>query len=368
MLVYLVHDLGDAAVARRIRMLTSGGVEIALAGFRRAGSASAGTDAVTLGETFNGRLVARALLLLKTILAPRALLDVVRRGDAILARNLEMLILAVYARALSGRRMPVVYECLDIHALMFKSGPVGALVRGLERWLLKRVEGVIVSSPAFEREHFRRVQGFEGRVLLVENKVLLGAPGRIEADEIVGDVVRIGWFGMLRCQRSLGMLAEIVRLGEGRIEVDIRGRVALDVMPDFHEVVAATPGLDYLGSYAQDELGAIYAKVQFAWAIDYFEAGANSDWLLPNRIYEGIRHGAVPIALAGTEVARWLTQAGVGVVVEDPVRDVIELLSVTPHREAELRMRIREVDPALVEFTADDYASLVGFVSGKSHG
>ena len=39
--------------------------------------------------------------------------------------------------------------------------------------------------------------------------------------------------------------------------------------------------------------------VHFTWAIDFYEAGANSDWLLPNRLYEGGAHGAVPIALAG---------------------------------------------------------------------
>jgi hypothetical protein len=103
----------------------------------------------------------------------------------------------------------------------------------------------------------------------------------------------------------------------GQVEVVLRGRPALTEFDDFHGSVAALPFLSYGGPYAAAELGDLYSDVHFAWAIDYFEQGQNSAWLLPNRIYEGCLHGAVPIALAGTETAAFIERLGIGIVLPD---------------------------------------------------
>jgi hypothetical protein len=87
---------------------------------------------------------------------------------------------------------------------------------------------------------------------------------------------------------------------------------------NFDEQIAQSPGVSFGGAYRLDELNALYRNVHFNWAIDYFEEGANSALLLPNRIYEGGRHGAVPIASVKTETGRWLQQRGIGVVFDSP--------------------------------------------------
>ena len=124
---------------------------------------------------------------------------------------------------------------------------------------------------------------------------------------------RIGWYGVIRCRKSLELLAALDHQLPGQVKVEIRGRPSLNVIPDFDALVAATPGLRFLGPYdRRRDLAPMYRGVHFAWAIDYYEAGANPDWLLPNRLYEGSLRGAVPIALARTETGRWLAgrQAG----------------------------------------------------------
>jgi hypothetical protein len=85
---------------------------------------------------------------------------------------------------------------------------------------------------------------------------------------------------------------------------------------DFHAEVAS-PGVRFLGAYGPEDLERLYGQVHFTWAIDYFEEGQNSKWLLPNRIYEGCLHGAVPVALDGTETASFLRANGVGIVLAD---------------------------------------------------
>jgi succinoglycan biosynthesis protein ExoL len=66
--------------------------------------------------------------------------------------------------------------------------------------------------------------------------------------------------------------------------------------------------------------------VHFTWAIDFYQEGANSTWLLPNRLYEGGLHGAVPIALRDVETGRWLQQHGLGLLLELPLEESVEKL------------------------------------------
>ncbi len=113
------------------------------------------------------------------------------------------------------------------------------------------------------------------------------------------------------------ILSRLTRMAEGRIEVVLRGRPALREFDDFHGRVAKEPFIRFEGPYRNpDDLSAIYGEVHFAWAIDYFEAGLNSDWLLPNRLYESCLHGVVPIALSATETGRTLARRDIGIRVD----------------------------------------------------
>jgi succinoglycan biosynthesis protein ExoL len=125
---------------------------------------------------------------------------------------------------------------------------------------------------------------------------------------------------VLRCRRSLELLAGLARELPGHVSIELRGRPSRAAIPDFDALVAATPGMHFLGPYdRQRDLAEIYHDVHFAWAIDFYEAGANSQWLLPNRLYEGGLHGAVPIALASVETGRWLARRNAGVLLREPL-------------------------------------------------
>jgi hypothetical protein len=90
-------------------------------------------------------------------------------------------------------------------------------------------------------------------------------------------------------------------------------------------MVATTPGLSFLGEYDRHtELAALYGDVHFAWAVDFYEAGRNSDWLLPNRLYEGMLYGAVPLVVASVETGRWLAVRQCGVRLEDTCDQSLE--------------------------------------------
>jgi hypothetical protein len=203
-IVYLAHDLSDPALHRRVRMLVAGGAVVTPIGFRRSAeppNAVEGLRPIALGRTADGMLARRMLSVAGSMVRLGSIAEHARKANVIVARNLEMLVLAIRARKLYAPEATVVYECLDIH-----------------------------------------------RMLLYLPYVRFAGPYRNPAD---------------------------------------------------------LPG--------------IYGDVHFSCAIDYYESGQNSAWLLPNRVYEGSLYGAVPIGLAGVETGRWLAKRSAGVVLDEPL-------------------------------------------------
>ena len=330
-ILYLVHDVTDPAVRRRMMMLREGGAQVTLAGFRRTATPAAaieGVIPVDLGRTHDGRFLQRLTAVGTAALSLGTTLRRVRRPDLILARNLEMLALATRARSLfRGDGVPIVYECLDIHRLLLRDDMVGRAMRGAERRLLDRASLLLTSSPAFIRDYFaERGQGsvpFE----LLENRHFEPVTGAddLPASMRLAPPWRIGWHGALRCSRSLQLMSAFSRRAQGRFEVVLRGRPALSEFADFHASVEAEPFLSFEGGYRNPEdIEAIYRDVHFSWAIDFFEDDLNSKWLLPNRLYEGCRFGAVPIAMDGTETARFLRSRDIGIVLPAPTAEALE--------------------------------------------
>jgi hypothetical protein len=327
-LVYLVHDLGDPAVARRLAMLRPFLASAVVIGFHRSAIPPAQVaewPAIALGRTEDGRLGRRLL----SVLRVRATIHRLRRflagATVVMARQLEMLVLARTLRARYAPGATLAYECLDIHRLMVTQSAIGALLRRVEARLLGDADLLIVSSPAFLREHLDWVHGSAlPPTCLIENKIpsIEIAAGTTAEARVGGPPWRIGWYGVLRCRRSLELLAELTRQLPGQVIVELRGRPALSAIPDFAVLVASAPGVHFLGPYdRQRDLNRIYRGVHFTWAIDFYEDGANSEWLLPNRLYEGGAHGAVPIALATVETGRWLVRHATGVLLGEPIAE-----------------------------------------------
>ncbi|MBZ9798845.1 glycosyl transferase family 1 [Mesorhizobium sp. ES1-4] len=367
--LYLVHDVSDPAVRRRITMLRAGGARVTLAGFRRTANPIAdveGLRPIDLGATRDGRFTQRLAAVAKAAVSLRTKLRGTPRADLIIARNLEMLALARRARSAFGAAVPIVYECLDIHRLVLRDDVLGKALRAAERHLARDVKLLVTSSPAFVANYFKPFRQVAAPVELVENKYFEIAailPGEREAVEgPVAPPWRIGWFGALRCRRSLELLAGFTRRMEGRFEIVLRGRPALSEFPDFHAFVDAEPYLSFRGPYRNPEdMAAIYQDVHFSWAIDFFEEGQNSEWLLPNRLYEGCRFGAVPISMDNTETGRFLRQQDIGVLLPHATPEALEtaLGSMEQHRFGRLKARVLVHNPRMWSHDRSDCSALV---------
>ncbi len=361
---YLAHDLADPAVARRVRMLRLGGAEVALAGLLRGAIPPDLAGAMILGHSADARLARRALTVLQTLAVHLPKLRKRFAGaSAIVARNLEMLVVGQAVANGMTPRPRLVYECLDIHRLLIARGPAGGAIRALERRLARSVDLVLTSSPAFITRHLGQV--FGERILLVENKVLGQTPRPLR---LMPPPFRIGWYGALRCERSFRMLADLSDNMGGRVKVSLRGRPSTAIFPDLPARLADHPHMSFGGPYAASDLSALYGDVHFAWCIDFYEQGANSDWLLPNRLYECAAFGAVPIALAGVETGRFLSRAGVGIALEsaDPSELCTLFSALSPAHYAALHRAVIDSDPTLWRATDGDCIALVTAISGRA--
>ncbi len=359
-LVYFVHDVNDPAVARRIAMLRIGGIDVTLTGFWRGASPNniGDWDVFPLSRTFDGRLLHRARTTLRHASRAGKIAEQFEGTDVFLARNLEMLAIAVATARHMRRRPAIVYEVLDIHRTLLSAAPSGMVLRSVERVLMQNAALLVTSSPAFLANFFQ-VHQFGDRAvpaLIIENKLFPATPRHAPAAQILpARPWRIGWFGVIRCRRSLRILGELARRRPDLVQLEIRGRIADNVREELETQLRRTPAVTFGGAYAPEELPELYAGVHFSWTIDYFEEGGNSEWLLPNRLYEGGSFDAVPLARARTETGRWLADNRLGMLFDQPVVELeLFLQTLSPERYVALRHACSRAPRSLFMATEKD--------------
>lgn len=320
-IAFFGHDAADAAVRRRVQGFRDDGLKVTGFMMRRHDSASADWDNVDLGRTFDGAYVQRIKSIFAGAEKAAAERAKLAAADVIYARNLDMLATAFLARRKAKLRTPVIYEALDIHRLLTRKDLIGLAFRRMEGALLTRTKRLVVSSPAFLENHFQLRHKGRYRASLVENRLAAGAdygPRPAAIRPAPAGPLRVGWIGVLRCSRSLDLLTGAARALGQDVRIVLRGMPALTEIPDFYDRIQGIPNLEYTGPYkAPEDLSGVYSGLDLVWAGDFMEAGYNSVWLLPNRLYEGGYYGVPAIAPAGTETAKWVLGRGTGFTVDE---------------------------------------------------
>lgn len=320
---YFGHDAGDAAIRRRVRAFEDDGVSVTGFMMRRSDAAPTEWNNIDLGRTADGAFLQRIRQVFAGAALAAAQREVLESADVIIARNLDMLACAFLTKRKAKLATPVIYESLDIHRLLCRQDLVGKALRWLEGRLLRRTKGLIVSSPAFLENHFARYYPDQYRAFLVENRLAAGAqygPRPVPSTLASDRPLRLGWVGVLRCQRSFNLLCALADKFADRLEIHLHGVPARNEIPVFEPEVSRHPNMVYHGRYkSPEDLSKIYGDLDLVWAGDFMEAGFNSVWLLPNRIYEGGYYCAPAIAPAQTQTAKWISNRRGGFIIDEPL-------------------------------------------------
>lgn len=318
-------DIAEAAQIRRIRSLMALGCRVTSFCQRREGGTPFAPEwrNIDLGlvrhKDIRGRALGAAAAVRRAMSGWRELAG----ARLVLARNLDLALIALAARRLAALRAgraapPLVYECLDIHDLMTRPDRVGRIMRRAERHVLAQSALLVVSSPGFMQNYFQPVQGYRGPVALVENKLWLGLgaearPARPAPVSRPDGPLTIGLVGSIRCQASVELLMRTADLMGDRLRVRISGGLHEHSLHGFHEALAARANVEWTGPYAYPQgLAQAYAGCDLVWAQDMWQRGTNSDWLLPNRIYEASWCGCPSVGLADTQTGARITADRLG--------------------------------------------------------
>ena len=318
-------DIAEAAQIRRIRSLMALGCRVTSFCQRREGGPSFTPEwrNIDLGlvrhKDIRGRALGAAAAVRRAMSGWRELAG----ARLVLARNLDLALIALAARRLAALRAgraapPLVYECLDIHDLMTRPDRVGRIMRRAERHVLAQSALLVVSSPGFMQNYFLPVQGYRGPVALVENKLWLGLgaearPLRPAPSSRLDGPLTIGLVGSIRCQASVELLMRTADLMGDRLRVRISGGLHEHSLHGFHKALAARANVEWTGPYAYPQgLAQAYAGCDLVWAQDMWQRGTNSDWLLPNRIYEASWCGCPSVGLADTQTGARITADRLG--------------------------------------------------------
>jgi succinoglycan biosynthesis protein ExoL len=326
-LVFFGHNRKDAAIVRRAHSFMDAGVGVTGFMFRRDGEPALPGPAwrnIDLGMVEHCKHAQRILTLLRAIWRTLSQRGLLREADIIYARNLDMLVLAFVGLIFIRQGRPrIVYECLDVNEAMTKPGSIGTILRWVERIALRRIDLLVVSSPGFMREYFIPTQNYREPYSLLENKIYLSnktlARPAPEAflEGVKGPIV-IAWVGILRCQETLHLLKQLAESEGEKVLIRFHGVISEFLIPDFTEQIEPFSNIVYEGPYQWPEgLSEAYKGAHFVWAQELSWRGHNSDWLLPNRIYEGSFFGALSLCVDGTETGRVVAERSLGYALAD---------------------------------------------------
>ncbi len=314
-LVFIGPERTDARSVKRIAALSAEGWQVTGFTFHRErGQADPvpAWDNIHLGTTYSRRYFQRLWAILCAFGVVFRHRRRIREAAAIYVINPDNAFLALFGRLASRRRVPLVVEIADIQPVMTRSGVTARVLRCFERFVLRRCRLLVTTSPGFVRHYFEPVQQYRGPVFLLENKVYPSA-GLIAARQPRTGPARpgrwtIGFFGVLRCQRSMDLICQLAAEFPEKLTFVLRGVPAGLDADLFHQQTGAHSNIEYGGPYRYpDDLASLYGSVDFNWCFDFSAAGTNSTWLLPNRIYEGGLYHCPALAFADTETAAWVT-------------------------------------------------------------
>lgn len=354
-ILYLGPDMADAAVTRRVQGLRGAGATVIAYAFKR--SVGSAIDVQSLGTAADGNMRKRLSamrLAYQKLSKDHALRDI----DAIYARNLDVALLALALRRRIGLSVPIVYEVLDLHPLLERTGPIGVVARALERFVLRRIALLVVSSPAFLDRYFAPVQGYHAQGFLLENKVegitQEARTALYQPDTPKDAPFTIVFAGKLRCEKSLHILTDLAAKAEDQLCVRLAGTVP-DSLKTAYDALAAYPNVQVSGAYDYPhDLKDIYRDADLNWTLDYSSA-QNAELLIPNRLYEGGLFGVPPLLRPKTATAARAAQWGVGMLLDD---EILQKLAQNPRS---LRTKLLAHRQRLGVCAAD------GFLAAEDH-
>ncbi len=375
-LIFFTPDITETNTVKRVREFVDNGFAPMVFGFRRGRYNSRYQPEwphIVLGATHDARYWQRLRALIGAVPPLFANRRHLRAAAVYYARNIDQLALALLARRLFNPRVVVGYEVLDIQPLFVATGLRGALLRRIERFFLRAVRVLVVSSPGFYKNFYVARQRYAGEWFLLENKLhrsVLAAVPSCDAPAVPradGDYRWVvGYFGLIRGEATFALMLRLARRLQHKVLFRFAGIFTTVREAQFRAALDHQPNMVYDGEYANPEgLPALYRGVDFVWALDLENIADNSRWLLPNRFYEAGLFGVPCLAVRGFELGNMVDRARVGWTFGEPLEESLVRFFETLTAADYLQKRRRLAAMPTSAFVADEDAAALCRILGE---
>jgi len=318
----------------------------------------------TLGEITHVSYLKRFVLIVKSINIIR---NTVRKTDVVYTFGLDMLFLGWISKQLSFRKnVQLVYEVGDIREILIGKTPINNLARFFEKFLLRYVSVLVVTSEAFYTEYFRKVQNAKSlKYHVIENKIDPDIMSDVHSQELAekeNKEFTIGYFGVLRCTRTLEILKMLAEKGKGIMKIYLRGLPGLKMQKEYDELVS-TEGVVNEGPYiVPDDLSEMYNTVDLVWACYPYQGKKTGNWCWAKtiRFYESCYFKKPVFVQSGTEDCKTVEQYGIGICLDlENIEKTVEyILSTSEDEISEWEKNINEL-PVHVYLYSDEHEKLI---------
>jgi succinoglycan biosynthesis protein ExoL len=358
--LFLFPQLGHPRCHKRVAELQAVGVDPVVLAFTRP------TDLEpppTPGLTVLGELRHRDYLsrLVPFARAGALIRKEARLADIVYCFGQDQLALAE-AATVGLRPRPLLYvEVGDIREPLVGDRPKAAMVRAIERAVIRKADTLVVTSEAYISGHYHSVHGLiELDWFLLENKMeasSVPAPEFPDPDDWDG-VLRIADQGYVDCLRSWEVKKRLARKGGERVQIHIHGKVIAGTEHVATEA-EAFDNIHYHGPYtAPDDLPAILGAVDFAWIAHMYRL-PNHLWARANRFYQAGFYGKPMIAQLRTQDGKVAADRDFGPIIDvaRPDEAVDALLAITAGDVARWRRHVAAAPRSLFQYS-DEHVRL----------
>ena len=274
----------------------------------------------------------------------------IKRADIIYVFGLDLLLLVWVARLFIKKKNKIIYEVGDIRSVLIRDNIHSIFLRWLERFLMKYIGLLVVTSEAYVTEYFKKIQGIKNiKYQVIENKIVAEDVNKLLFKKHIKktNVLTIGYFGLFNCKRSLEILKNVAIQGGRKIEIHIRG-VNINTKNLIKDIEKIS-NIKYYGSYiAPDELPLMYGMIDIVWACYHpFNENKIGNWMWArtNRFYEACFFNKPIIAQKGTEDCKVVEKLQIGLCLDlSNIQKAVEhLLSINNNQFMKWEDKIKNI-------------------------
>lgn len=320
--LFILPVLGQPRYSKRISMLKSQGAHAQALYFERDyyEGRLPECDCESLGRIEHRNYLKRIFVYLKSL---KIIRQAAKNVDVVYSFELDLGFLNFISTLFLKKKR--VIEIGDIREIQSGASILSKLLRLIEGKLFRRVNLLVVTSPYFYTEYYRKWVNSDVEYLVIENKLEGNGVKRstTQANEFSdSDKIRIGYFGLLRCEWSFKFLTSLLREYPTGFSLLLAGKP--NVNKEVFENLISLHNVEYLGEYkSPDDLEKLYLGVDVVWGVyepfSKKRGNYNALWAKTNRFYESQYFGKPIVVLEGSGDACFVQKHLTGLVINERI-------------------------------------------------